>query len=216
MIKGFTLGAGAALLPGRPTAPAARGSTSSGGSTRRRSRRRSGRRSPAGRRAPRRAAAAPKPIVDARGPHRRSSRRAAVDGHPRRADGRSVARRLHPADRDGRAARRRLRLAHHQEHPRGQGLHLLAVQRALGALSRRLLGGERRRDDDGDRTVDQGDLRGDRSAAGRAADGRGADGHPELPGRHLRAAELQPRRHHQPAASTWICTACRRPTPAPT
>ena len=31
---------------------------------------------------------------------------------------------------------------------------------------------------------------------------------------HLRAAELQPRRHHQPAAITWTCTACRRPTPS--
>ena len=64
---------------------------------------------------------------------------------------------LHPADRDGCAARRRLRLPHHQEHPRGQGLYLLALQRALGPISRRLLGGERRCHDDGDRAVDQGD-----------------------------------------------------------
>ena len=45
-------------------------------------------------------------------------------------------------------------------------------QRPLGPLSRRLLVGERRRHDHGDRAVDQGDPRGDRSAAGRAASRR--------------------------------------------
>ena len=171
MIKGYTLDQVARLLPSRPTAPAR------------------SRLYVVGRFDPPAVEAAIRKAFDgwdeghaSQRSRRRSRRRRArcylIDRpgapqstvHPRAADSRSVARRLHPADGDGRAARRRLRLAHHQEHPRGQGLHLLAVQRALDPLPRRLLGRERRRHDRGDRPVDQGDLRRDRPAAGRAAD----------------------------------------------
>ena len=156
----------------RPTAPAARGLyvvgrfDSSGG--------RGGdsqdlRRMGEGQRA---RAAAAQADLDACGAHHRPPGRAAVDGHSGRPDRRSLEPGLHPADRHGRAARRRLRLPHHQEHPRGQGLYLLAIQRDLGAVSRCVLVRERRRDDDRDRAVDQGDPCRDRPAAGRAAEAR--------------------------------------------
>ncbi len=74
----------------------------------------------------------------------------------------------------GRAPRRRVRVAHHLEHPRAEGLHLLARQHGSGASGPGALGRDRRRHDERDRRVAQGDLFRDRPAAERAAAGGGA------------------------------------------
>ena len=121
-------------------------------------------------------------------------------------------RRFRGADGDGRAARRRLRLADHQEHPRGQGLHLLAVQRALDPLPRRLLGGERRRDHRADRRC-----RSRRSSPRSTGCRRSRRTRRSCTGSRTtwpaptcfrtRAAAASPR-----SCSSWTCTACRPTT----
>ena len=75
-------------------------------------------------------------VFHARRPRHRSSWSTAVHGDHGSPDRRSFEPGLHSDDGDGRAARRRVRLAHHEEHPRRQGLHLLALQRVVGALPR--------------------------------------------------------------------------------
>ena len=113
---------------------------------------------------------------------------------------RPVAARLGPALPDERAARRLLLLAHHLEHPRAEGLHVLA---ASGQLSTRYRDAYWVEIADVTTNVtgpgDQGDPGRDRPPAGRAAVGEGAQGVPELPRRRLRPAELLARRHHRPA-----------------
>ena len=119
--------------------PAARGSISPASSTPRRWRRASGRRST---RWPRGAAVAapPKPAPrDRRLRPGRSRGRAAIDGDARAQGRRSVARRLGGARGHRLAPRRLVRLAHHGQHPRAEGLHLLALQRARLASRRRPL-----------------------------------------------------------------------------
>ncbi len=71
----------------------------------------------------------------------------AVHDLPGPARARPVERRLDCAAGDRLAARRVVRLAHHDEHPRAEGLHLLAVQLDEPAPARRLLGRGGRRDD---------------------------------------------------------------------
>ena len=99
----------------------------------------------------------------------------------------------------GRAPRRGVRVAHHLEHPRAEGLHLLARQHRFGASRPRLLGRDRRRHDQRHRRVAQGDLFRDPAAPERAAAGRRAPGHPEQPGGHLRGAERVAGRRHRTA-----------------
>ena len=139
------------------------------------------------------------PDHDTRRLHHRSPGCGAVLGDDRHAGHRSDQRGLRRARRHGRAARRLLRVADHQEHPRRQGLHLFALQRGVDALPRCVLGAERRNHHERHRARDQGGLRRDRSAPGRAAVRQGARRHPELSRRHVRLAELQPRRDHEPA-----------------
>ena len=69
-------------------------------------------------------------------------------GHARH---RPVQARLGRAVPDERAARRLVLLADHLEHPRAEGLHLLAERPALQPLPRRVLGRGRRRHDERDR-----------------------------------------------------------------
>ena len=80
-------------------------------------------------------------------PHRPARRPAVHDQH-RHAGDRSLESGLGPALRDERAARRLVRVAHHLEHPRAEGLHVLAAGPALQPLPRRLLGRDRRRHDE--------------------------------------------------------------------
>ena len=67
--------------------------------------------------------------------------RCAVDDHARPAHARSSRHQLHAARRHRRAARWDLRLAHHDEHSRAKGLHVLAVQLPQRATAWRILGG---------------------------------------------------------------------------
>ena len=98
---------------------------------------------------------------------------AAVDGHARAQRARPVAHGLGRARGHRLAARRLLRLADHRQHPRAEGLHLLALQRARLA-SRRGAAGSNSADVTTNVTgaVAQGDLLRDRSPAERAAVGR--------------------------------------------
>ena len=101
--------------------------------------------------------------------------------------------------RDERAARRLLLLAHHVQHPRAEGLHVLAD----GQLSSRYRDAYWAEIADVTTNVtgpaDQGDPRRDRPAAGRAAVRQGAQGIPELPRRRLHPAELIAARDHRSA-----------------
>ena len=131
MLQALHARAGARASTTRTTAPRARTSTSSATSTTRRSR-------PAIRKAfagwkkgtaPELTAAIPE--ERARRLHRRPARRRAVHDQPRHARHRPVAARLGHALPDERPARRLLLLAHHLEHPRAEGVHVLPVGPAL-------------------------------------------------------------------------------------
>ncbi len=88
--------------------------------------------------------------------HRGPARRRAIHDQPRHARDRPLQSRLGPPVRHERAARRILLFPHHVEHPRAEGVHLLAHGAALEPLPRRLLGGDCRRHDERDRAGHQG------------------------------------------------------------
>ena len=83
---------------------------------------------------------------------------------------------------------------------------------ALEPLPRRVLGGGRRRHDEGDRARRQGDPRRGRPPAVRAADGEGAQGLPELPRRASSSSRTPRAAASSASSSSWTCTAFRRTT----
>ena len=155
MVKGYTLDQTRRFYQ-QTTAPADRVSTWSDGSTNPPSRRRFERPSPRGSKGSAPAPPAPKPsstrvvhVIDRPG----APQSTVIMGVPT-VDPFEPG--LHSDDGDGRAARRRVRLAHHEEHPRGQGLPTRPTASCRCATAMRL-GRERGRHDDGDGAVDQGD-----------------------------------------------------------
>ena len=111
-----------------------------------------------------------------------------------------------------RPARRLVRLAHHLEHPRAEGLHVLAVRPALEPLPRRLLGRGRRRHDQRHGPRHQGDPRRDRPPPGGAA----VRGRSSRDSRTTAPASSSSRtrrgRESSDSSSSWTCTACRPTT----
>ena len=116
-----------------------------------------------------------------------------------------VARAVFSDDADEQPARRNLWLAHHDEHPRGQGLQLFAGLVDQRAPRRRALDHER-----GNHGREHGrrahrDIPRDRAAPERGSDGRRAGAGQELPFRRLRHFEFVserragPARLHEPA-----------------
>ena len=85
--------------------------------------------------------------------------RAAVHDHARPARARSDVEGLDGAPGDRCAARRHLRIAHHDQHPGAEGLHLLAIQLHQHASPAGALGAAGRRHHEIHRRVAQGDFR---------------------------------------------------------
>ncbi len=135
----------------------------------------------------------------------RQPRSAAILGAHGGAGARSVERPVFPDDADEQPAGRDFRLAHHEQHPRGQGLQLLARFLDQRAARRRALDHERGNHRRAYGRRDYRDLQGDRPAAARGADrGRARPGQ-ELPLWRLRDFQLIAERRagtarlHEPA-----------------